>query len=83
MHEDYPKAAVENAKKALRWKEEHPQEIQGGTDVGWTRARQLAGQKPISDDIVKRMAQFNRHRKNSNLREKYRGKPWKDAGYVA
>ena len=41
-YNDYPIAATNNAKKALRWKEEYGDEVKGGTIVGWTRANQLA-----------------------------------------
>ena len=78
-----PKAAQNNAKRAIKWKEEHPDEIKGGTQVGWTRARQLADGDALSLDIVKRMAQFNRHRKNSTVDPKYKNEPWRDAGHVA
>jgi len=63
MFTDYPKAATENAKRAIRIKEENDRGC--GTRVGWTRARQLADRKPISLDTVRRMASFNRHRQNS------------------
>ena len=82
-YKDYPKAASDNAQKMLDWKEEYPDEIRGGTQVGWTRARQLAERQPISRDIVSRMAQFNRHRENAKVSEEYKETPWKDAGYVA
>lgn len=79
-----PKAAQENAKKALRWRDEHGRdEVQGGTQVGWTRANQLAKGQELSPDIVDRMAQFNRHRKNSEIADEYEGTPWLDKGYVS
>jgi hypothetical protein len=78
-----PEAAQNNAKKVLRWREEHPDEIQGMTEVGWRRARQLASGDPISLETVKKMAQFNRHRENAEVAEEYRNEPWRDAGYVA
>lgn len=78
-----PKSAQNNAKKVLRWKEEHGDEVKGMTAVGWTRARQLASGKPISRDIVARMSSFNRHRKNSKVDPDYTDTPWKDAGHVA
>lgn len=83
MFDDYPQAASENAQKMLDWKEKYPDEIKGGTEVGWTRARQLANRDAISRDIVSRMAQFNRHRQNSTIDSDLKGTPWKDAGYVA
>jgi len=78
-----PKAAQGNARKVLRWRKEHPNEIRGMTQVGWTRARQLASGKPISLDIAKRMAAFNRHRQNAEVDPKFKSEPWRDAGYVA
>lgn len=78
-----PKAAQENARRVLRWREEYPDEIQGMTQVGWTRARQLASGEAVSLDIVRRMAQFNRHRQNATVDPRYKNEPWRDAGLVA
>lgn len=83
MYDDYPKAASRNAQKMLDFKAEYPDEIRGGTAIGWTRARQLANMEEISRDIVSRMAQFNRHRANGIVADEYKDTPWKDAGYVA
>lgn len=80
---DYPESATNNAKKALKWKKEHGNEVKGGTSVGWTRARQLANREPLSRSTVARMASFNRHRKNSAVAPELKGEPWKDRGYVA
>jgi len=78
-----PESAQNAAKKALRWKEEHGDEVKAMTRTGWTRARQLANGDALSYDVVKRMAQFKRHQKNSRVAPKYRKEPWKDNGYVA
>ena len=78
-----PAGAKNNAKKALRWKEEHGSEVKAMTPTGWARARQLASGKPISRKTVGRMAAFNRHRKNAKVDPKYKSEPWKDNGYVA
>lgn len=63
-YDDYPKAASENAKIALRWAEEN-----GwggcGTPVGKQRANQLANGELISEETIARMAAFERHRQNS------------------
>lgn len=61
---DYPKAASENAKIALRWAEENGWGS-CGTPVGKQRANQLAKNEPISEDTISRMASFERHRQNS------------------
>lgn len=78
-----PESAKNNAKKVLEWKEKYGDEVKGMTSVGWNRARQLASGESISLDIVKRMAQFARHEKNSKVDTKFKDKPWKDNGYVA
>ena len=78
-----PKSAQNAAKKALKWKEEHGNEVKAMTLTGWTRARQLANGDSLSYDIVKRIAQFNRHRKNSTIAPEKKSEPWKDNGHVA
>lgn len=78
-----PKGAQNAAKKVLRWKEEHGDEVDAMTPVGWARARQLASGKSISKDIVKRMAQFARHKENAKIDPKYKDTPWKDRGKVS
>lgn len=61
---DYPKAASENAKIALRWAEQNGWGV-CGTPVGKARANQLAKGEAISEDTIARMAAFERHRQNS------------------
>ena len=81
---DYPESASNNARKALDWIEEYGRDIvDAGTEVGLARARQLANKEPISDDTVKRMASFNRHKQNSEVAPEFKDEPWKDRGYVA
>lgn len=81
---DYPDAAVNNAKKALRWRKEHGRDVvKGGTSVGWQRANQLANREKLSKSTIRRMAAFNRHRKNSKVDPKFKSEPWRDRGYVA
>jgi hypothetical protein len=60
---DYPEAAVENAKIALRWAEENGWG-DCGEATGKQRANQLANKEPISQDTISRMASFARHREN-------------------
>lgn len=62
---DYPEAATENAKIALRWADENGWGS-CGTPVGKARANQLAKKEPISRDTIARMASFERHRQNSD-----------------
>ena len=64
---DYPKAASNNAKRALKYREESGNPKGCGTPVGWARANQLAKREPLSEDTVKRMASFNRHRQHKDV----------------
>lgn len=82
-YNDYPESASNNAKKVLRWRDEHGDEVKGMTAVGWTRANQLAKREKISRETIARMASFKRHQKNAEIDPKFKGTPWKDAGYVA
>lgn len=61
---DYPQAATENAKIALRWAEENGWGS-CGTSVGKARANQLANRESISRDTIARMSAFRRHQQNS------------------
>jgi HK97 family phage prohead protease len=64
-YNDYPEAATNNAKRALKYKEENGSDC--GTPVGWTRARQLASRERISRDTIARMASFKRHQQNKDV----------------
>lgn len=66
-YNDYPEAATNNAKRALKYKEENGSDC--GTPVGWARANQLANREKISRDTIARMASFKRHQQ------------WKDVPY--
>jgi hypothetical protein len=81
---DAPEAARNNAKKVLKWRDEHGDAVAGMTQVGWTRANQLASGERLSRDTVGRMASFfGRHEKNKAVAPEYKNEPWRDAGYVA
>jgi HK97 family phage prohead protease len=54
-YNDYPESASNNAKRALKWKEENGSDC--GTPVGWTRANR----EKLSRDTIARMASFKRH----------------------
>jgi len=59
-YNDYPESAKNAAKRALEWRDAHPE--QGcGTAVGWARANQLAKGENISEETIARMASFARH----------------------
>lgn len=64
-YNDYPDSASNNAKKAIKYKEEN--DAKCGTKVGWTRARQLADKKNISRETIARMASFNRHKQHKDI----------------
>lgn len=78
-----PEAARNNARKVLRWREEHGDDVEGMTGTGWRRARQLADNESVGIETVRAMSAFNRHRKNSEVAAEHKNEPWKDAGYVA
>lgn len=78
-----PEGARNNARKVLEWKKKHGSAVKGMTPVGWARARQLSSQSEIGLSTVKRMAAFNRHRKNAAVDPKFKSEPWRDRGYVA
>lgn len=82
-YNDYPTSASNNACKVLRWRDEHPNEIKGMTNIGWIRANQLCGKENISRDTIARMAAFERHKQNAEVAPEFKDTPWKDAGYVA
>ena len=64
-YNDYPEAATNNARRALKYKEENGSSC--GTPVGWTRARQLANREKISRDTIARMASFKRHQQYKDV----------------
>ena len=64
-YNDYPDSASNNAYKAIKWKEKNGSDC--GTQVGWTRARQLADKKNISRDTIARMASFKRHQQHKDV----------------
>ena len=64
-YDDYPEAAKENAKVALRWAEENGWG-DCGEATGKIRANQLANGMAISRETIARMASFERHRQNSD-----------------
>tara|TARA_Y100000996_G_scaffold274776_1_gene216632 strand:+ start:3157 stop:4617 length:1461 start_codon:yes stop_codon:yes gene_type:complete len=64
-YNDYPQSATNNAKRALKWKAENGSSC--GTNVGWTRANQLANKEKISRDTIARMASFKRHQQHKDV----------------
>lgn len=79
-----PAGARAAARRAIRWKEKYGDKVRGGTQVGWTRAGQLARGENLSRETVARMASFfARHRGNEKVDPKFKDEPWRDAGHVA
>ena len=65
-YNDYPDSASNNAKRALKYKEENA-DNDCGTAVGWARANQLAKKEKISRDTIARMASFKRHQQHKDV----------------
>ena len=79
-----PDAVANQAKKALAYKDKYKDEVDGGTQVGWTRANQLANKENLSYDTIKRMYSFfKRHDVNQTIKSEYKDTPWKDNGFIA
>lgn len=64
-YNDYPQGAVNNAKRAIKWKEDN--DTSCGTQVGWTRAGQLSRKEKISRSTISRMASFKRHQQHKDV----------------
>ena len=64
-YDDYPQSASNNAKRAIKYKEENGSSC--GTQVGWTRARQLANREALTRSTIARMASFKRHQQNKDV----------------
>jgi hypothetical protein len=62
---DYPEAAVENAKTALRWVEENGWG-ECGEATGKIRANQIANREKLTRETIARMSAFQRHKQNSD-----------------
>ena len=64
-YNDYPRAASDNACRAVKWAEENGWGS-CGTQVGKIRANQLCNREKISVETIARMASFERHRRNKD-----------------
>ena len=64
-YSDYPQSATNNAKRAIKYKEENGSSC--GTQVGWTRARQLANREALTRSTIARMASFKRHQQHKDV----------------
>jgi len=70
-----PQGVIDNAKRALKVRNEKPASQRGMTPVGIARARDLSNRRPMSPDTIKRMvAYFTRHEVDKQ------GETWVDQG---
>tara|TARA_Y100000004_G_scaffold52858_2_gene58754 strand:+ start:8362 stop:9363 length:1002 start_codon:yes stop_codon:yes gene_type:complete len=64
-YNDYPESASNNAKRAIKYKEENGSSC--GTQVGWTRARQIANREKLTRRTIARVASFKRHQQHKDV----------------
>jgi len=65
-YNDYPEAAVNNAKRALKWVEEHGWG-DCGESTGKIRANQIANRENLTRDTIARISGFRRHQQNKDV----------------
>lgn len=63
---DYPEAAVNNAKRALKWAEENGWG-DCGEQTGKIRANQIANKENLTRDLIARISGFRRHQQNKDV----------------
>ena len=63
---DYPEAAVNNAKRALKWVEKNGWGS-CGEQTGKTRANQIANREKLTRDTIARISGFKRHQQNKDV----------------
>lgn len=64
-YNDYPQGAVNNAKRAIKYKKENKSSC--GTQVGWARASQISSKSKLSRSTIARMASFKRHQQHKDV----------------
>ena len=64
-YNDYPQGAINNAKRALKYKKENGSSC--GTSVGWRRASQIASKSNLTRSTIARMASFKRHQQHKDV----------------
>jgi len=64
-YNDYPQGAVNNAKRAIKYKEDNGSTC--GTSVGWRRASQIASKSNLTRSTIARMASFKRHQQHKDV----------------
>ena len=80
-----PRGVQQAAEQALRWRDERGTVVDGGTDAGWRRARQLAaGGRIRGQEVIEIAAWWARHEEDaSSVSPEHVGEPWRDRGYVS
>jgi len=63
---DYPEAAVNNAKRALKWAEENGWG-ECGEQTGKVRANQIANREKLTRETIARISGFRRHQQNKDV----------------
>lgn len=64
-YNDYPQGAVNNAKRAIKYKKDNGSTC--GTSVGWRRASQIASKSNLTRSTIARMASFKRHQQHKDV----------------
>ena len=80
-----PRGVQLAAERALRWRDERGTAVDGGTDAGWRRARQLAaGGRIQGQEVLEIAAWWARHEEDaSSISPEHLGEPWRDRGYLS
>lgn len=66
-YNDYPEAAVNNAKRALKWAEENGWGS-CGESTGKIRANQIANKENLTRETIARISGFRRHQQNKDVK---------------
>jgi len=84
-YNDYPQRATSAGERVWGWGGRYGRGVvEGGTDIGWRRASQIASRSNISLSTVKRVYSFlSRHEENAKIDPKFKDEPWRDRGFVA
>lgn len=76
---DYPQTAIDNAKKAIDWKEKHSAEMGSINRANLIRAKLLAHEERLSLRNIKTIASLS---KDLEVEQRFKKTPWKDNKYM-